>query len=446
MISDSSPKVRMSVAGALAAVNDATALDPLLNQLVQESDPNVRSAIAKALGPIMDPRAADALLALLRDPSPQAVVSAANALKQLGPKLRDDPALARRTANELRIAFESRQPTPANEEVRQALIGAMAPLRQEDLLDMFKSLLAVQKGESPEIRRAALGAIGDIGNPQVGGIIVSALDDKDKTVRLAAVKALGNSRTAADYADILVGRLEPNVEDDPSVRDQVWSVLQSVFPSLSNEKLNHFVRSFDKDPDRRLQVLRTLADNYVREKNEGDLAARRQDIAEAYKELNRPGEAVPYLKQALAYYHSLPSPPPIVLTRLRQDLIAALLLSQQYSEAIAFAGQSIAEAADTQGDMGRAIAQEANRLNNSGDLENAMKLIRAAYDCKPPLAQQYQLQLKEVENDVQKKMAQRGGNPGAAAGSASFSGPQQSVPIRAAATGEPGQPIQPVAR
>src|SRR5439155_15354816 len=54
MVGDSSPEVRIEVAGALRALNDAGALKPLLTQLAQEPEADVRAALAKAIAPIRD--------------------------------------------------------------------------------------------------------------------------------------------------------------------------------------------------------------------------------------------------------------------------------------------------------------------------------------------------------------------------------------------------------
>src|SRR5256885_11397090 len=69
MIGDSSVEVRMDVAQALRALNDASALKPLLTQLAQEQNPDVRAALAKAIAPIRSLTALPELRKLLSDRS-----------------------------------------------------------------------------------------------------------------------------------------------------------------------------------------------------------------------------------------------------------------------------------------------------------------------------------------------------------------------------------------
>ena len=110
MIGDSSVKVRVAVADALATINDAAAIEPLLAQLAQEPDATVRAKIASALGPINDVRAMPELIAMLEDPALPAARAAADSIKDLGAETREtDPALARRAALQLRATLDQRQ-------------------------------------------------------------------------------------------------------------------------------------------------------------------------------------------------------------------------------------------------------------------------------------------------------------------------------------------------
>lgn len=415
MIGDSSAKVRLAVADALARINDATALQPLLAQLAQESDAQVRAAIARALAPINDPAAIPALLAMLDDPSYTAARAAAEAIERLGPKLRqDNPVLAAETAGKLRDALERRPQAPGNSELREALVGAMVPLRQEQLLPSLRTLLEGARGESAEIRRLALRAIGEIGKPQSAGVIVAAIDDRDPRVRREAITALGNIPNAGDYAETLRQRLNPAVEPDADIRDKVWNVLTSTFPNLSVEQLQNFSERFRDEPQRLIFVYKELAAQQLKLRKTDDLATTNQNIGATLMRLNEPKEAALYFKLALDYKKTQNVPDMVVVT-LTEDLMKALLLSKQYPEAIAFAAASIRENPIHHQQMGAAIKQEAERLRNAGDLASALALITEAQKMDPPLGSVFRDQLAEIEVDVRNRMKERGIEPGAGA-------------------------------
>jgi HEAT repeat protein len=413
MIGDSSADVRAAVADALARINDKDSLDPLLAQLAQETDGKVRAALARALAPINDLRAVPALIGLLDDSSIAAARAAAEALEQLGEKIRvDNPSLALQTARALRAGLEKRSATPGNSDLREAMVDAMTPLRDDELLPTFYSLLNERSDESAQMHRLALKGIGEIGNPQSAAVIAPSLNDRDAVVRLEAVKALGKVHTAGEYAETLVHRLDANEEPDPSVRDAAWQVLQGVLPDLAKEKLSNFADRFKDQPEMQVVVLKALADQLAKLNMQDELAATQQNIGADLMRLNDPKSAAEYFRQALeARKKQGQAVPGVVLVGLMEDRMKALLLSKQYPDAIAFAAQNIRENANNQQSMGAEIRQEADRLCEAGSLNDALKLIQEAQKMDPPLAEQYRDQLSEIEADIQKRLNQRGGNP-----------------------------------
>lgn len=412
MIGDSSPKVRVAVADALTKINDAASLELLLAQLAQETDAQVKAALALAVAPINDLRAVPALLGLLGDSAYVVVRASAQAIEQLGPKIREeDSALARRTADALRTALENHGGGPGGAELRQTLVDAMIPLRQESLLPVLRSLLDERRGEGPEVRRLAIKAIGEIGNPQSAGVIVAALDDRDARVRLEAVIALGNIRTAAEYAQTLLRRLDPSEEPDPSIREKTWLVFQSVLPEFSKEQLASFAEQFKDDPNRQIIVLKELAQQLLKLKMEDELATVRQNIGIALMQLGNYKEAAEYFRLALEYKKTQPTVPGVVIAGLVEDRIKALLLAEQYPEAIDFAGQSVRENPNNQRPIGSAIRQEVERLARLDRFDNALSLIEESRKMTPPLAEQYRQQLADIETDIRRQLSRRNASP-----------------------------------
>ena len=416
LVGDSSTSVRLAAAEALKVINDASALDALLTQLTQEPDSEVRAAIAGALGSIGDVRAVPELRKLLRDPTLATATAAARALKDLGESLRKtDPNLAHDIADELRSVLESRTGGPGTDALRAACVDAMVPLHDKDLLNTFSKLLGGR--ESTGVRYAALKGIGELGEARAADTIARYLDDPEGSVRLAAVTALGNT-SAAEYADTLFAHLYPPKEDDPSVRDEVWKTLSSIFPQMPTDRLQIWATRFKEngDSERRLLVLKDLAEKYLKQKDLEQLAITQQNIGETCMTLGKQSDAIAsfseaatYFKLALDYWNQHQARA-IVMAQLVEQYLSALLRSRQYPEAARFGEQLIGEDPNNQQTVGPGIRAETERLlkdAKDSDLANARLLIAEALKMKPPLAPRYADELSRIDDDVKRQRAER---------------------------------------
>ncbi len=412
MVGDSSPEVRIEVAGALRAINDAAALEPLLTQLAQESDPDVRVALAKAVAPIRDLKALPAMRKLLRDPSFAVAEAAADAIRQLGPQLRDkEPTMAVQTAADLREVLTGTEGRPGSARLREACVEAMVPLRDPSLLVTFRKLLVAR--ESREVRRSALKALGELREPKVAEAIINSLEDPDNTVRLEAVEALGKIGTF-EHAEMLYRSLNPNLEPDPSVRQRAWAVMTGLFPSAPQEQLADWADRLKDDPERRLVVLKALADKQQQGKLEERLAYTRENIGHLLLTLKQPTEAVVYLKQALEYWNTHEAPP-IVLQRLIALEMKALLNAKQYAEAAQFGSRLLKNDASQQQTVFVAFREEAQQLQKDKDLKSALSLIAESKKMDPPLSPRFARDLQDIESEIRRQMGETRpvGEPGA---------------------------------
>jgi HEAT repeat protein len=413
MIGDSSARVRLAVADALATINDADALEPLMAQLAQEPDAAVRERLAAALGPIEDVRAAPLLLAMLNDPSAGTAGAAADALAQMGRKIAEnDPALATRVARALRQTMEARAMTPETADLRAKLLAAMAPLKQDELAETFKVLLDLRRGEGEQVRRLALRGMGELKNPQYAAIIVtSSLNDNSDQIRLEAVQALAKNPALPDYAETLRPFLDPQQERSEQVRDAAWTAIQSALPALPKAQLVVWTERLKKDPEKRILALLALADRELQDRDEDDLASTRLDIGTVYMQLREYARAANYFGLALEYKkaHGMPG---VVITNLIEQRLKALLGARDYAGAASFAAQVIAEAQSNQQSVGPIIRDEAQRLADSGESKAASELIGQAKLMKPPLADRYVDELQKVEQKLgAQNNAVRGGGP-----------------------------------
>jgi HEAT repeat protein len=415
MVGDSSARVRVLVANALFDLNDAAALDALLEQLALEKDPEVRAALATALVPIRDARVVEALLRLLNDPSLDVAEVAAHGLRDLGQQMqiyKTDPALAARMARALRETLEQRTGAAGTLNLRAALVDAMAPLHSPDLRgrDGILNRMLLPR-ESPAVRRAALRALGEYADPAAADAIVNsgALDDADDRVRLEALGALEKTATF-NHAELLWGVLK----NDPNaaVRDRAWQVLRQVFndPEAPKESLNRWADRFKGEPQRRLDVLGVLARRLAADKDAQGLATARENIGAELMKLNRPEEADHYFDLALQYYRSKSPTDQDMMTGLLVDQrMDALLASRQYDNAATFAAASITAFGGNGEAVGRKIRNEADRLRNAGKYADAIQLIEAAKKMSPGLPEQFASMLRGIEQDVRQK--QQSGAP-----------------------------------
>src|SRR5690606_25039634 len=106
----------------------------------------------------------------------------------------------------------------------------------------------------------------------------------------------------------LYPRLAEAVEPNAEVREALWVVLQSLFPSMAIEELEHWATRFENDGqvERRLTVLKAARDTLIRQGNENLLAYTRINLGATMMRLERFSEAAVEFQQALNYFRSQP--------------------------------------------------------------------------------------------------------------------------------------------
>ncbi|HMO27031.1 MAG TPA: HEAT repeat domain-containing protein [Tepidisphaeraceae bacterium] len=397
--------MRLQVASALAVLNDAEALVPLLTQLRQERDPSVRAEIARALAPIRDIRAVPTLLELLADPSDDAAAAAALALREMGSQIAADPELRRRVAAALIAAFESRTSGgPSGMKtfpLREALLRAMIPLKDESVAPLMRRVLSARPRETARAREAAIEGLAEFG-PRESEPIIGQLDDDDPAVRRRAVRALPRVTTFGDVSERLRRRLDPATEPDGSIRNEAWNALSVLINDATAQQLAPWVDRFADEPERQRFILLRLALLAEQIGDQDELAARRQQIGDSYLRLRLPGDAAEYYEQALEYSIRSRAPTLVLLTRSEATL-DALLGARQYDRAAALAGRMIAlNPGEFVTSMGGKIALEADRLTRAGEYDSAQRLIERARAIDPPLPDRIIDRLRETEQDIQR--------------------------------------------
>jgi HEAT repeat protein len=225
-LKDHESSVRQAATLALGEIGDARAVEPLIGALKGRED--VRSATAAALGEIADPRAVEPLIAALKDW--RVCVPAAEALARIGAPaaaplvaaLSDRNEVVRNAAAEaliVQIGAPAVKPLVAalgdeREAVRitaadtldrlawspdggEAGAAYWAVRGQWDKCVQIGSraveflIVVMNRWQRADLRRAAAGALGIIGDVRAVEPLCVALNDGDADVREAAAQALG---------------------------------------------------------------------------------------------------------------------------------------------------------------------------------------------------------------------------------------------------------------
>lgn len=222
---------------ALGATGSPEVLVPLLERLRSEEVP-IRLAVLEALRRYFervepDGRAADPLLA----------------------------ALGRVTAAE-----------------RAPLVRLLGRVRAARALPDLRALLP---HEDPELRLAAIRAIGEIGDPSGASAVIDLLDDRDGRLRFEAARAVG-AAASDEVTRSLIGRIW---EREPLDRHAILMALADALPRLAEDE------ALSEQTAR--AALRTLL--RVADSDDDQLAARALDVLTAW----HPPEAAPGLTRAL---------------------------------------------------------------------------------------------------------------------------------------------------
>ncbi|HET8541592.1 MAG TPA: HEAT repeat domain-containing protein [Anaeromyxobacter sp.] len=205
---------RDAAARALARAGGA-AVAPLVERL-GGPDPDLRQAAAAVLAAIADRRAAPALTARLADPDPNVRAAAADALGKIG---------GREAVEALRAAVDSDDAT-----LRLSALEALAQLGASLPPAQLARVL-----EDRALRRPAYRLLGASDDPGAIPLLARGLRDPSRSVREAALAALGQQRTrqGAGALAALLDALRAAARDDPGVADAWAEALASEDPRVA---------------------------------------------------------------------------------------------------------------------------------------------------------------------------------------------------------------------
>jgi HEAT repeat protein len=191
---------------ALGDIGDARAIPPLL-ALIEHPDAPRRVNAIRALGKLKAQEAVTPCIAALNDPDPQVVIDAGYALAAIGDPAAIDPLVERLDNEKLigRLADFGEQAlyplldaldNPRNLRHRVGIIVALERVRHHAALWPLVEHLS---HDAPEVRWAAINALGWIADPQAAMFLENLLDDdavvNGRPLYAYALKALANIDT-----------------------------------------------------------------------------------------------------------------------------------------------------------------------------------------------------------------------------------------------------------
>lgn len=297
LLKQGTPSVRRDVLSVVQNLHDPNVVRAVLAQLDEEKDPSTREAIFKAIGKLNSP---DSLPALIReikskDPAPECVREAANALGQLATQ----PGVRERASEVIEPLTARYQATAVTDTtMRAGLLTAMAGLGDSSFTPEF---LQAVESEDPTILRPAIVGLRAVADSSKLSRLRRHTAHPNPLVRLAAIEAVGQlGREDADL-EVLLQRVNPAVEPNELAREAAWRGFRDL---LRNKPVRERIRAaamLREVPDREVEYLTDLADG-LRGRNDSvaDLEAVRDRLGNVLVAQGKFAEAVPHLRELFA--------------------------------------------------------------------------------------------------------------------------------------------------
>jgi HEAT repeat protein len=420
LLDDISSDVRSAAAQAL--FNDAESAPAMVQRLTVEHDDIVRVELIKSLMNLNDPPAVDLMIQFVQnDPSALVRINCADGIAEAA---KNSPVFTDRNREQQAVtallAALKTTGAPGSETLRAAIVGAMAALKDPQLLQTFQSLLDPR--EPVKVRVNAILGLGNLKNPDVSDSIAAFFNDPDPEIRLAAVYAIG-TMTQPIYITNLLTTMSK--DSDESVRTAAWNVLKNWMNDLDEQDLATLADALKSaPPDQRLASLVALRDRLIkdiqsntddskRQSLNNDLAAQRQNVADCMMDLGQFADAADQYQQALTYWKANGGKPDVIDT-LQGNVAQALIKAQKYTDAATFASSVIQQFGDdptmkfTLETVERQFLVEAENLSasqNPADYDKAAALFAAVNKMNPPFTGSYHQHLSDLEQQIDQKRA-----------------------------------------
>lgn len=337
MIADESPPVRSLAAELLRDLRDSQAGKIILTRLPDEADPRVCASFARALGYLGGVEVVQPLINLLADPSPLVVAGAASALGTLASS--QDLGSGRSDIVQALLARYEKSALANGSDVtlRGEILSAMVRLNSPAFRPVF--VQALQESSALTRARAVEGLRTlppDNRRKQTLDAVQPLLADPDRGVRLEALRTVEDLGGPGELP-ILEARLDPKLELDPDVRQEVWRVILLILAKADIPTLTAWRQKItDDDPERQEQLLSHLETRLSQANpTSPDLIGVREKLGDALTRLGRWEPATGKYGLAFDQASVAAHDDTELRARLALKLLDALLHQGDFSQALA---------------------------------------------------------------------------------------------------------------
>jgi len=263
-LGDANAEVRKTTVRTLTRFGKDAVL-PLVRALIMSRDPHIRRNVAITLGEIGDQRAISALLATLGDSYFLVRDAVVTALTKFGPSIENRlTKLLTPSEHDLELPFQFIESPLVNERLKgiellhdykdtrsvkalQKMLADPSPLVQEKAQNVLSTL-----GCNAWARAGAARLLGILRIKQAIPVLIFAVDDVDKDVRIEAIHSLGLLR-APESVQTLSDKLKETL---PEIRSMAAHSLGSIGDVTSLENL---IQTLDDDSsDVRIEVITAM--------------------------------------------------------------------------------------------------------------------------------------------------------------------------------------------
>jgi putative membrane-bound dehydrogenase-like protein len=199
-LGDKAAEVRQAAVAGLLALKDPATLEPLVKRFDRETDADTRADIVRAVSGLDTPPAADFLGRVLADahhPEPLRREAIAGLEKASAP-----------------AAVESLARAAGPDQPEAVQVRALEALGNRKAKAARGTCAAALKSERVPVRRAAAAALAKVGDPGAAPDLLPLLADKDATVRVAGVQALGALKAREAVPALIKATADPATQFD----------------------------------------------------------------------------------------------------------------------------------------------------------------------------------------------------------------------------------------
>jgi hypothetical protein len=427
LLADPSPDVRAAAATALSS--DFDSASDLVDQLAREQDDVVRVRLINSLAPFSYLPAIEQMLKLVGNgPSRSVRIAAANAIRQGGDLINRNPQIKLRAIDILKSALHDTD-VPGQQKLREAVVGALAAMRDDSNSAIFRELLAPT--EPLGVRANALIGLGSLpDSASYAAEYARNLESDEYQMRLAAVDAMALAPKPMSLP--IINHVLDRMSQDPNeqVRTEEWNLLQTWArsPAIEELSLESMADTLAQahDPNKELFIREMLSDRLAQDAQNApddsrrrsaakDLASQEQDIGDLLMNplIKQPSRASEQYRAALDYWKANGGAVEVI-NPLCREVVRSMLFAKRWDDAANFAAGVVNNWGNdpnlkvTSQTVAREFISRARDLAESDDPDaygNAIGLFNAVGKMNPPFPADYPDQIANLRTMIEARHA-----------------------------------------